>query len=43
MTDSVPALQARRLCAAYHQQTVLEDITLSLPQGQWTADRKSVV
>ncbi|MGR4066497.1 metal ABC transporter ATP-binding protein [Halomonas sp. LR3S48] len=37
MTDSVPALQARRLCAAYHQQTVLEDITLSLPQGQWTA------
>ncbi|NIC07045.1 metal ABC transporter ATP-binding protein [Billgrantia bachuensis] len=37
MIDPVPALQARRLCAAYHQQTVLEDITLSLPQGQWTA------
>ncbi|QOR37275.1 ABC transporter ATP-binding protein [Billgrantia diversa] len=37
MIEPVPALQARRLCAAYHQQTVLEDITLSLPQGQWTA------
>ena len=37
MTETVPALQARRLCAAYHQQPVLEDITLSLPQGQWTA------
>ncbi|MCE8034871.1 metal ABC transporter ATP-binding protein [Billgrantia tianxiuensis] len=37
MTDSVPALEARRLWAAYHQQPVLEDISLSLPQGQWTA------
>ncbi|QTP53466.1 metal ABC transporter ATP-binding protein [Billgrantia sulfidoxydans] len=37
MTHPVPALQAHRLCAAYHQQPVLEDITLALPQGQWTA------
>ncbi|MCC5882226.1 MAG: metal ABC transporter ATP-binding protein [Halomonas sp.] len=37
MTDTPPALQARRLSAAYHQHPVLEDITLALPQGQWTA------
>lgn len=37
MTDSIPALQATRLYAAYHQHPVLEDITLTLPQGQWTA------
>ncbi|AMD01090.1 MULTISPECIES: metal ABC transporter ATP-binding protein [Halomonas] len=37
MTDPAPALQASRLYAAYHQQPVLEDISLSLPQGQWTA------
>lgn len=37
MTEPVPALRAQRLWAAYHQQPVLEDINLSLPQGQWTA------
>ncbi|MCG6658814.1 metal ABC transporter ATP-binding protein [Halomonas campisalis] len=37
MSDAVAALEARRLYAAYHQQPVLEDITLRLPQGQWTA------
>ena len=37
MTDPVPALEAKRLYAAYHQQPVLENVTLSLPQGEWTA------
>lgn len=37
MTDAVPALETTRLCAAYHQQPVLENVTLSLPQGEWTA------
>jgi manganese/iron transport system ATP-binding protein len=37
MTDSVPALEARGLWAAYHQQPVLENLNLSLPQGEWTA------
>ncbi|MGQ4880561.1 metal ABC transporter ATP-binding protein [Billgrantia sp. LNSP4103-1] len=37
MTEQLPALQASRLWAAYHQQSVLEDINLTLPQGQWTA------
>ncbi|MBD3897847.1 metal ABC transporter ATP-binding protein [Halomonas sp. ML-15] len=36
MTDT-PAIEARRLCAAYHRQPVLTDITLALPAGQWTA------
>jgi manganese/iron transport system ATP-binding protein len=37
MTEPTPALEARQLWAAYHQQPVLENVTLSLPQGQWTA------
>jgi len=36
-TDATPALEVRGLYAAYRQAPVLEDITLSLPQGQWTA------
>lgn len=35
--DRLPALEARGLYAAYHQEPVLEDVSLSLPQGQWTA------
>ena len=37
MSDTAPALEARRLSAAYHQHPVLEDVTLALPQGEWTA------
>lgn len=33
MNDKVPALEAHRLSAAYHQHPVLEDVTLVLPQG----------
>ena len=35
--DRLPALEARGLYAAYHQEPVLEDVSLSLPQGEWTA------
>lgn len=35
--DRLPALEARGLYAAYHQEPVLEDVSLALPQGQWTA------
>ena len=36
-TDGAPALEVSGLYAAYGQEPVLEDISLSLPQGQWTA------
>ncbi|PAU77196.1 metal ABC transporter ATP-binding protein [Halomonas salipaludis] len=36
MTDA-PALEARRLFAAYHREPVLSDISLTLAAGQWTA------
>ncbi|APX94704.1 ABC transporter [Halomonas sp. 1513] len=36
MTE-LPAIEARGLSAAYHRQTVLSDISLTLPAGQWTA------
>lgn len=36
-TDTTLALEVRGLFAAYRQEPVLEDISLSLPQGQWTA------
>ncbi|QTF93042.1 metal ABC transporter ATP-binding protein [Halomonas sp. BM-2019] len=35
--DTTPALEVRGLYAAYRQEPVLEEISLSLPQGQWTA------
>lgn len=37
IADRVPALEINGLYAAYHQEPVLEDVSLSLPQGQWTA------
>ncbi len=37
MDDATPALRTRQLYAAYHQQPVLENLSLTLPQGQWTA------
>ncbi len=37
MSELAPAIQARNLYAAYHRQVVLCDVSLSLPQGQWTA------
>ena len=36
MTEPVPALEARGIYAAYHQQPVLSNISLALPQGLWT-------
>ncbi len=36
-TDRPPALEVEGLYAAYGQEPVLEDISLALPQGQWTA------
>ncbi|MDR9438154.1 MAG: metal ABC transporter ATP-binding protein [Halomonas sp.] len=36
-TDTTPALEVRGLYAAYGQEPVLENISLSLTQGQWTA------
>lgn len=35
--DGSPAVEAHRLFAAYHRQTVLRDINLALPAGKWTA------
>ncbi|PMR72289.1 metal ABC transporter ATP-binding protein [Billgrantia endophytica] len=32
-----PAIEARGLYAAYQDQPVLSDVSLSLPQGEWTA------
>lgn len=32
-----PAIEARGLYAAYQDQPVLSDVSLSLPQGKWTA------
>lgn len=37
MTESVAALETRGIYAAYHRQPVLEDVSLTLPQQQWTA------
>lgn len=37
MSEPAPALETRNLYAAYHQQPVLTNISLALPQGQWTA------
>jgi len=36
-TDGTPALEIKGLYAAYGQEPVLENISLSLPRGQWTA------
>ncbi|MGM0986664.1 MAG: metal ABC transporter ATP-binding protein [Pseudomonadota bacterium] len=36
-TDATPALEVSGLYATYGQEPVLENISLSLPQGQWTA------
>ena len=37
MTEPVAALETSGIYAAYHRQPVLEDVSLVLPQQQWTA------
>ncbi|EWH02301.1 metal ABC transporter ATP-binding protein [Halomonas sp. BC04] len=36
-SSRVPAIEARGLYAAYQDQPVLMDVSLSLPQGKWSA------